>query len=233
MMTTAPDTEVPATPHPAKWSDPVLDAIQLACDRYRVADAAPPLAADPFAGVGLPRLAEVIPVPLIGVELEPEWAEQSGCDQGDSVRWLIDQGQGSLGLLVTSPCYGNRMADDHTPSEADTSDRITYRHRLGRPLSDGSAASMQWGKEYRAWHRLWSMHAYEALAPGALALLNMANHYRGGVEQHVVEWWLAVWMDLGATVVEVAHVPTRKSRKGANGQLRTDGERLLVMRTSR
>lgn len=226
-MTTV-TTDTPT--HPARWSSGVLQAIAGVSDRHGPFDW-PVL--DPFAGVGLPVLTacvEAEPGMVIGLELEPEWAEASGAMCVDSLTWLRNRHDDTLGGLVTSPCYGNRMADDHTPSKADTSDRITYRHRLGRPLSSGSAAGMQWGKEYRAFHRVIWSECYRCLAPGSLAVVNVANHIRGGVEQHVVEWHLAVWLDLGATVVEVVHVPTRKMAKGQNGKVRTDGERLLVVR---
>ena len=35
--------------------------------------------------------------------------------------------------IVTSPCYGNRMADHHDAK--DSSRRITYKHKLGRDMS--------------------------------------------------------------------------------------------------
>ena len=52
--------------------------------------------------------------------------------------------------VVTSPCFGNRMADHHNAK--DNSKRHTYRHYLGRELTKGSAAGMQWGEEYKHFH---------------------------------------------------------------------------------
>lgn len=97
-------------PHPAKWSEAILEAIaanafELFPDRARILD--------PFAGVGLSRLAAHLPDhDVVGVELEPEWTPDTpGMVRANTLALPI--AARSFGALVTSPAYGNRMADAH------------------------------------------------------------------------------------------------------------------------
>jgi len=68
-------------------------------------------------------------------------------------------------------------------------------------------------------------------------VINMSNHLRtskpGGpqVEQRVVEWWTNELLVRGCRIVEIQNVPTRRQRRGANGQARVDGERIIVVHT--
>lgn len=79
-----------------------------------------PLVVDPFAGVG--GIHDFWPV-AIGVELEREWAEQAekalydpaSMIQGDALR--LPFASGSVPVVCTSPCYGNRLADHHNAKE--------------------------------------------------------------------------------------------------------------------
>lgn len=97
-------------PHPAKWSEAILDAIadnafELLGDRARVLD--------PFAGVGLTRLADHLPDhDVAGVELEPEWTpDTAGMVRANTL--ALPFRSDAFDVLVTSPAYGNRMADAH------------------------------------------------------------------------------------------------------------------------
>lgn len=213
-----------APSHPAKWSRAVLDTINELWQRYEV----PGQILDPFAGVGLPQLREVVPVDsiLIGVEIEEEWAAASGawCGSALNLPWTDPM----VDALVTSPCYGNRMADCHEAK--DDSSRITYRHKLGRMPTEGSAGVLQWGQAYRTFHEQAWAEALRVLKSRALVAVNISNHIRHDVEQRVTEWHLNAWLQLGATIEEVIKVPTPRMGFGANGDKRTDGERLLVLR---
>lgn len=116
-MTDEPPTTT-APKHPARWSLEVLDAIQgvLAEEAART-DGAPLRAWDPFCGVGLAELRTVCPPTwqVGGGELEPEWAAQSpGAVAADACRAPLPDG--SIDVLVTSPTYGNRMADTYDGS---------------------------------------------------------------------------------------------------------------------
>lgn len=102
------------TPHPAKFSSPILDLI----DSILPVDAR---VLDPFAGVGL---IHNLCRQSVAIELEHEWA-------GDAHSTVEGMGQativanalqlpfrdGSWPWVVTSPTYGNRMADHHDAQE--------------------------------------------------------------------------------------------------------------------
>jgi hypothetical protein len=246
------DVEIP--PHPAKWTPAVLMEIaQVVMDEATRLDR-PVSVLDPFAGPGLPDLREALgdDVSLLaGVELEPEWAaSDEQCIVGDATD-LPEDWTGAFDLVVTSCCYGNRMADHHEAT--DDSSRITYRHKLGRMPSEGSAAVMQWGPTYRTFHtRAWD-EARRVLRPGrhgtpgkdgrprvlaGLAVINISNHFRTRVqngerlqiEQRVVEWHANDWLHAGARIEQVVNVPTPRMGFGENGDARVEGERLLVLR---
>lgn len=111
-----------------------------------------------------------------------------------------------------------------------TTKRHTYRHYLGRSLSEGSTAALQWGPAYRELHDLAWAEALRVLRPGGLVLLNVKNHYRGSRLQRVVEYHLSSWLYLGASLVAARQVPARGNSHGANGGLRVDHEMVLALR---
>lgn len=71
-----------------------------------------PLVLDPFAGVG--SIHQLRPqFATFGIEIEKEWADCSDFTfLGDSTR-MPDYWNGMFQAVVTSPTYGNRMADHH------------------------------------------------------------------------------------------------------------------------
>lgn len=102
---------VPA--HPATWSTPVLGEVARMVVRHhgRPADAR---LLDPFAGTG-EKLYRVFPR-AVGVEIEPEWAavdRRTVCADATALPFR----PGSFRLAVSSPAYGNRMADSHDAQE--------------------------------------------------------------------------------------------------------------------
>jgi tRNA G10 N-methylase Trm11 len=217
--------------HCAKFTDSILDALEELLVEYEVKG----VVLDPFAGVG--RVHElqnrVWGIRTVGVEIEEEWAKQSEWTiHGDS-RFLADiVTERYAHAIVTSPAYGNRMADSYA-GDAKGSRRHTYRIALGRPLTDGNGASMQWGRGYRSLHsQVWRQCAL-VLKPGGLAFINVKNHIRGGVEQNVVGWHIAELIRQGFGVEEVRWVDTPGMREGQNHELRVDGERIIVARLKR
>lgn len=101
-------------PHPAKWSEAILDEIgDLWFEASLPHDT---LVLDPFAGVGVERLHKAIggevEATVVGVELEPEWLPDGG-DMVQANTLRLPFRDGSFGALITSPAYGNRMADSH------------------------------------------------------------------------------------------------------------------------
>ena len=106
--------------------------------------------------------------------------------------------------------------------------RNTYRHALGSPLTDGSSAAMNWGNDYRRFHRDWVVEARRLVKPGGLVIVNMSNHIRKGVEIDVIGWWLVALHAEGLLIRAVDSVPAGKLRHGANHELRVDGEVNIV-----
>lgn len=102
------------TAHPAKFSSPILDLI----DTILPIDAR---VLDPFAGVGL---IHNLCRRSVAIELEHEWAEDAhsiveGMGQATVVANALQLPfrDGSWPWVVTSPTYGNRMADHHDAKE--------------------------------------------------------------------------------------------------------------------
>ena len=196
-------------PHPAKFSSGVLEAAAVILGEHDVLRVL-----DPFAGVGT---VHVLPYDTVGVEIEPEWAAADPRTiVGDATS--LPFSDGTFDTVVTSPCYGNRMADHHEAK--DSSRRHTYRHSLGRSLSANSAGAMQWGDQYRELHnRAWA-EAVRVLRPDGLCLVVVSNHIRGGLRQRVVDWHLHSFIDAGFSVERVLSIPTQRLRHGAVRDLR-------------
>lgn len=245
--------------HPAKFPDRIVTAIgRILADEtdgpLKILD---PFAG---VGL-IHDLADIAPGrwTTTGVEIEPEWAaEHPRTEVGDALRLRFRAG--SFDVVATSPCYGNRMADHHNArdfckvcdgsgehpeifSEPDDpidceacagwglSKRNTYRAYLGRQLSEGSSAAMQWGPAYREFHAAAWAEAVRVLKPGGLLIVNISNHYRKHTEQHVAEFHLNAVCLLGCTVLRVDPIRTQRNRQGANGDSRTDRELIIVART--
>lgn len=212
--------------HPAKFSDPIIEHIALTLPLF-----VPPPARvlDPFAGVGGVHRLRDFAYWTEGVELEKEWANEGFLTfVGDAtdLSWIEDD---SYDAIVTSPCYGNRMADHHDAK--DGSKRVTYKHSLGRDLSPNSAGAMQWGDKYRDLHqRAWN-EAVRVLDPGGMFVLNIKNHYRKGKLQKVTEWHLRALIDLGLTVERVDPIRTYGMRNGSkHGLKRSPFETVAFLR---
>lgn len=210
-----------ARPHPAKFSTEILDVLRPLMERL------PGPILDPFAGTG--RIHELGRTDTIGVEIEPEWAEQHErtlC--GDSRRLTTLFERYSIGSIVTSPAYGNRMADSY--DGRDGSRRSTYRIALGRPLTDGNGAGLHFGDDYRELHRVVWREAFAVLRTGGELVVNVSDFIRNGDVVPVVEWHRETILAIGFELVETMTIPTRRMGHGANRELRVPGERLLRFR---
>lgn len=210
------------TAHPAKFSDPILDRIaeMLASNvDYR------PLVIDPFAGTG--KVHQLSSVRCVGVELEPEWAEMHPANIVANTLQL-PFADGTFEGLISSPCYGSRLADSH--NARDGSVRHSYTHTLGRKLHPDNSGQLHWGDKYRAFHSAAWAECLRVLDPGAFVIVNVSNHIRGGKEQPVTEWHLSWFLEHGCRIVELARVPTKRLREGANYKARVDGENVFHLR---
>lgn len=116
-MTIDQAEEVVVPDHPAEFSKAILDRLgkMLAVERDRVGQVK---VLDPFAGPGgIHKLAQQ-GVETFGVELQPEWAAahpDTIC--GNVLELPAIFPPATFDLIVTSPCYGNRMADHHDARE--------------------------------------------------------------------------------------------------------------------
>jgi transposase-like protein len=200
--------------HPAVFSDAILDIAAAHLNELGVTGTV----VDPFAGTGrVHELRDKAPVTTIGVEIEPEWAtKHPDTVQGNALKLTDTVAPGSADAIVTSPTYGNRMADHH--EARDDSVRNTYTHTLGRPLAADNSGQMQWGDEYRDFHRKAWAEAVAVLKPGGTFTVNCKNHIRAGQEQRVVEWQINTLMrDFGLTLEALDIIPTKGLPVGTNG----------------
>lgn len=199
---------------------------------------------DPFAGVG--RIHEIAHIHPICVEIEPEWATSGVIANALHLPF----GDGVFEWICTSPTFGNRMADHHEAKDpcarchgvgftdaAETpcslcggsglSKRHTYRHYLDRMPHRASSAILQWGKDYRDFHRLAWTEVTRVAASQAVFLLNISDHIRKGEVQPVTEWHHGVLVDLGWICTKEVPVRTRRQKHGQNGDLRVANETVL------
>ena len=192
-----------STDHPAVFSTAIVAAIVELLDGIGVTRIL-----DPFAGTGIVHtIADKLGVDSIGVEIEREWAKLHKRTLCADSRLLTRADVGRFDAIVTSPTYGNRMADHHTAR--DESDRATYRHRLGRKLSAHNSGGMQWGDEYRSLHAVVYRRVVKLLEPGGMFVLNVKDHVRNGARQPVSGWHVAALLDLGLLYVDDNPVVTR------------------------
>lgn len=206
--------------HPAKYNLRLMPIFgEALCGRMRVLD--------PFAGTGrIFDLQEYLPgTGLYGVEIEPEWARQRERGLVGSALSLPFP-DNWFDAVCTSPCFGNRMADHH--EARDTSQRNTYRHALGRPLHPENAGGMQWGPAYWAFHAKAWRECKRVLMPGALFVLDIKNHIRGGTVQDVTVWHANLLTLLGFELLEERRVLCPGNRQGANGQVRIGYESIML-----
>lgn len=128
------------------------------------------------------------------------------------------------GMTTCTTCNGTGLAK---------SKRYTYRIALGHDLTDGSAAGLQWGHEYRELHRAVWAEAHRVLKPRGLLMLNISDHIRNGAPQGVDIWHASALGELGFRLVEQRPIITKRSKNGANRDARALCEWLLIFRRGR
>lgn len=106
--------------------------------------------------------------------------------------------------------------------------RITYRHRLGRDLTAGSSAEMQWGSAYRRFHIEAWQEALRVVRPGGLFIVNVKDHVRKDRLQRVPEWHVQTLQALGARLYMARPVDTPGMGFGANADARAEFELVVT-----
>jgi SAM-dependent methyltransferase len=219
--------------HPARYTS---DLIPLFADLLRAYSFPGAHVLDPFAGTG--RIHELHPeFDTVGIELEKEWSDlHERTQQGNALDLPFDPE--TFDAIVTSPTYGNRLADSHNASDPER--RRSYTHDLGRDLGDDNSGVLHWrttapgagamgSSDYRNFHEKAWDEAVLVLRPGGLFILNMCDHVRDGLVQPVTAWHCWLLGRLGLDWMESRSIPTRKLRQGANADLR-EQEQVHVLR---
>lgn len=252
-------TLTPTAPHPATFSPTILTVLvdELLAEHYRFwlrqEPTGPRRLLDPFAGIGTIHEIEERTAGLwktTGVELEPEWAcAHPQTITGDSTEKHFEDG--TFDAIVTSPTYGNRMADKYDGkgrcrkcrgdddncsrcegTGVDQSKRRTYRIFLGRMPSENSTTVLQWGKEYRDIHTMVWARCVDALVDGGIFLLNSKDHQRKDERQHVTDWHVETLEGFGLTVEQRIPVETPHYGFGQNAEHRFAEEVIRLRKVS-
>lgn len=230
------------TDHPARYNKKI---VQIA------ADLIPPetkILLDPFSGTG-ERIALLRDYgyegEIICNEIEFHWARQAPLDKlfqivGDATRLpLLDE---SVDTVFSSPTYGNRMGDSHTPSAKDTSTRNTYTHRMmalaGTKLHARNTGHMNWGKKYREFHRLAWKETVRTLKSGGTFILNIKDFLKtnvvSGVKAQrrvfVTRFHVATLNGLGLRTVDHIKLNLSGNRHGANHRARIPYTNIIVFK---
>lgn len=208
--------------HPAVFSTPILPVIGLLLEPTHIR------ILDPFAGVGriheLPSHVEW-PVDTVGIEIEPEWAnvhERTIVGSALELPFLEDE----FDAVVTSPTYGNRLADSHNAQ--DGSVRRSYTHDLGRKLTEDNSGDLHWGPQYREFHQKAWLEVRRVLRPGGRFVLNISDHIRKGERQYVSSWHVETLLSMGFRFADASRVETRRLRTGSNAQARVASEIVIA-----
>ena len=225
--------------HPAKFSPEILDELAKVIVHEMVLLDRDVELLDPFAGVGgVHRLMEMInpsfenkALSTIGIEIEPEWAEQHCRNRVGNALDLSPHWTHHFDIVATSPTYGNRMADSHNAKDA--SKRITYKHKLGRDPHPEASSTFHWGKKnrrYEEFHeRAWDEVA-RVTRPGGLFLLNVSDFIRSGERARVSDWHCSTVLAGPWTLQREIEVGTRRMGFGANSKARVSHEMIFVFR---
>jgi hypothetical protein len=244
------------TPHPAKFSKPVLQRIDAVCEGYEIMSLM-----DPFGGTS--KIFDVCTPFIVSVEIEWEWAIQGVYSRSNWHGTHVIQGNAlhlpfrddAFQASATSCTYGNRLADHHNALEKcrlcrgtgwdiqkingtpcakcdgtgfNTYKRMTYKHQLGHALHPDNSGQFQFGPVYKDFH----LQCWEEMTrvTREYFILNVSDHVRKGKVVHVCEWHVETLEKLGWAVTEQHKIETARMKMGQNYESRVDGEMVYVFR---
>jgi DNA modification methylase len=203
--------------HPAKFSDALMPVFASMLKGNETI-------LDPFAGTGkIFSLLDYCPsLTIFGIEIESEWCSlEPRLTLGNALD--LPYWDSLFDCVITSPCYGNRMAD----TLLDKYKRVTYTSALGRKLNEYNSGSLQWGKKYREFHIKAWMESRRVLKNKGIFILNIKNHIRNGVEQLVTEWHIDTLRLMGFELVEHIKVNVPSMGFGQNREARVPYESVI------
>jgi len=214
-------------PHPAKYSKELLPILA----KYAYGNVL-----DIMGGTGKAGLLKALNPNITRVtinELEPEWAEQAFENNVDEV--IIGDAKNlrlTVDCIVTSPPYGNRMADNFhvgaNGGKSTPSIRKMYASDLGRTPSEGSTCCLHFGRGYE--EKITDI--YESVFNNCKFnrfVLNVSNFIRNYQEVEVCDFYEKLFYLNGFVLVAKELVKTRR-QKGirANAKLRVPYETVMV-----
>ncbi|MBF0253178.1 MAG: hypothetical protein HQL29_05115 [Candidatus Omnitrophica bacterium] len=208
--------------HPAKYTDSFIPIFAEKLKGFKTI-------LDPFAGTG--KISEIKnhgwQGKIICNEIEKEWAVNPDVDEwhicdAENMNYLKDK---SIDAICTSPTYGNRMAD-HFEAK-DKSHRITYRHYLGKPLSENNTGRMQWGKKYQDKHVKIFKEFKRVIKDNGILIINISDHVRSGKIMPVVAWYIFELPRAGFYLKENIEIKTPRMKFGEN-RARVNFENILI-----
>lgn len=212
--------------NPAKFSDVILDHIETSLKTY-FGDSFEISLLDPFAGsCKIAKLKEHMNVNVTCVDIEDGWDKVATPDRFIVCDSEFFHSDTIFDCIVTSPTYGNRMADHHVAR--DGSKRNTYTHRYGAPLTKGSTAVMQFGEAYKDKHIRIFKNLRHCIIDYGLLIVNVSDFIRNGERVQVVSWWKDMLTNVGFEYFGELKVPTPRNRFGANADKRVDYENILL-----
>jgi DNA modification methylase len=209
--------------NPAKFTDSILEEIAKQVNHKNIKG----VCLDPFAGSGkIAKIKQFTNIEIHCNDIEDGWKEDYDVDvwyHQDAEFLVTDR---TFDAIITSPTYGNRMADHHKAN--DGSRRITYTHRYGQKLSDGNTGVMHFGKEYKDKHTRIFTNLRKLLKSNGLLMVNVSNFIRNGEEVDVVGWWKDMLTNVGFSFIEDVPIATPRMKFGANRTKRVQNENLLI-----
>jgi len=214
-------------PHPAKYSKELLPILA----KYAYGNVL-----DIMGGTGKAGLLKALNPDITRVtinELEPEWAEQAFENNVDDV--IIGDAKNlrlTVDCIVTSPPYGNRMADNFhagaNGGKSTTSMKNRYAGDLGRNPSEGSTCCLHFGHGYEEV----ITDIYESVFNNCKFnrfVLNVSNFIRNYQEVEVCDFYEKLFYSNGFVLVAKEWVKTRRHKgNGANTKLRVPHEMVMV-----
>lgn len=214
--------------HPARFSAEILRLVER---EHLLPETG--VVIDPMAGVGGIHTLATATRKTVGIEIEEPWAAAHRDTMVGNCLHL-PFGRAAFDAVMTSPCYGNRLADHHRAQ--DPSLRRSYTHDLQhvtgdpeRRLHGDNSGTLRATKgEYWAFHaRAWA-EVRRVLRPGGRFVLNVSDHISGGAVVPVVERHADLVLLIGFSLVKEFRVTTRRMRYGAHKDVRVPTESVLV-----